>query len=455
MSFPYEPVPKTEQEKAWNYAINWTCTEKEETLQQVIKGGLGSGKSYISDNIFVLFILKLIIWVQNNCQRHNGFFYYNKIKFDTLNFIVIGRTVEETRETQFNEIVKTLKMLGLTEGVQFKYKLTPATITIFEKEIDKPTIKLISKTAEQPKAISGNNVCGIWADEIFLFSDEDVFKRLTGRLRFGGKGFPKILLYSGTPEPNDTSKGKFIKNMKTFTMPTIENATNLGDKYIENLKNVYTKEELRCYLYGEEIILKSGMVYYSFSENNISSDENDLKINPYTPLMVGVDFNVNPYCSFIGQQFGDKIIIQRGIELKNANTLDMIAEIEAIRVRVQHQADVYVYPDSNSGRQTGQIFKNYSADYSMFEDAGYYVFRLEQNPSLRVRTSATNVLFEKNKVQICKHKSLEMLLEDIKRAKWHEKNRGEFSIKKHRLDAMDYMLFLEIGMSIINQRNNF
>ena len=89
-----------------------------------------------------------------------------------------------------------------------------------------------------------------------------------------------------------------------------------------------------------------GRVYYEFDRGrNVTK----LDLLPNAPLMIGMDFNVNPMTAVVAQRSGDQCQIIHEMVLTNSNTQEMMDEIN----RKYQGRQGAVHPDpSGSARKT-------------------------------------------------------------------------------------------------------
>src|SRR3984893_1221519 len=108
-------------------------------------------------------------------------------------------------------------------------------------------------------------------------------------------------------------------------------------------------------------------VYHGFHlEENVV----ELEFSAYAPLLIGMDFNVNPMTAVVGQRAGDQCHIIDEIVLSNSNTQQMMQEI----ARRYDGREGVVHPDpSAESRKTSAPAGE--TDLTIIERAGYPVCR--------------------------------------------------------------------------------
>lgn len=141
-------------------------------------------------------------------------------------------------------------------------------------------------------------------------------------------------------------------------------------------------------LYAQEIEasfeLQSGRVYHAFSRDyNVT----DVPFIPGVPLLVGMDFNVNPMTAVVGQNVGGQCHISEEIVLSNSNTFEMMQEL---LLRYPHQRGV-VHPDpSGAARKTSAPVGQ--TDHVIIRQAGWDVYTVRPYPIVD-RINSVNAMF--------------------------------------------------------------
>ena len=91
------------------------------------------------------------------------------------------------------------------------------------------------------------------------------------------------------------------------------------------------------------------------------------------PVLVGMDFNINPMAAIVAQRAGEQIQVFDEIVLTNSNTPEMMREINR-RYAGRHGV---VHPDpSGVARKTSAPVGQ--TDFRIIEEAGWTVFRAKQ-----------------------------------------------------------------------------
>jgi hypothetical protein len=192
-------------------------------------------------------------------------------------------------------------------------------------------------------------------------------------------------LFIGSPKGRDHfydfySAAKFRENWATFRYAT-ENggyvpADELAALSVDMDPQLFAQEFGACF---EDM---QSRVYRAF---DLDKNVIELSRSP-SPLLVGMDFNVNPMTAVVAQRSGDQCHIIDEIVLYNSNTQQMMQEIN----RRYEGCEGIVHPDpSAESRKTSAPAGE--TDLTIIERAGWPVFR---NPPFKVvdRVNSVNAM---------------------------------------------------------------
>jgi hypothetical protein len=182
-------------------------------------------------------------------------------------------------------------------------------------------------------------------------------------------------LFIGTPRGRNHfydlyCSAKFRPNWATFLCSTKQ------DGYVPPDELAALACEMDPQLYLQEFCASfeetQSRVYHSFDlEKNVF----ELAISSYAPLLIGMDFNVNPMTAVVGQRAADQCHIIDEIVLPNSNTQEMMNEINR-RYEGRHGI---VHPDpSGVARKTSAPVG--LTDFAVIEQAGWLVYRATGYP---------------------------------------------------------------------------
>lgn len=268
-------------------------------------------------------------------------------------------------------------------GIDFKLNQQKSTI---ETAIG----RIIFRNMEQPDRIVGYEVAHSIVDELDTLPLEKaraVWNKIIARNRqkaytLEGKPVANTVGVVTTPEGFRFVYDRWVRNAaqgyELIKARTEENASNLPDSYIENLRNSYSSNLLAAYLDGEFVNLTAGSVYPEFDRNLNHTLE---RIQPGEPLHIGLDFNVNNMSAVICViRNGDPMALAEYIGVR-----DTPAMIALLKERhAGHQ--ITVYPDA-SGGATKSVNASLS-DITLLRSAGFTVLANNRNPAVKDRVMA-------------------------------------------------------------------
>ncbi len=248
--------------------------------------------------------------------------------------------------------------------------------------------RIVFRTMENPERIIGYEVAHSILDELDTLPTEKarlVWNKVIARNR-QKCSWPNTVAVATTPEGFRFVYDRWVKNPAPgyvlFRAKTMDNAANLPEGYIENLRNSYPSNLLAAYLEGEFVNLTHGRVYPEFDREANSSDA---ATKPGEPLFVGMDFNVGKMAAVIWVVRGrdphavDEIV-------GGYDTPDMIRQIQG---RYPGHR-INVYPDaSGGGRRSVDASQS---DLALLRQARFTVFVNSRNPAVKDRVLTANRL---------------------------------------------------------------
>lgn len=376
----------------------------------IYQGGFGSGKTFCGSLLGILL-----------CLQYPG-----------IKGLVVAETFPLVDGTTKEEWFKHLDAMGFIREVDWKYNVTDSTLRF---------IKLGSSVkfshCADPYKLRSREVGFIQIEEASQIQGA-TFKELLGRLRQtvlkDGKVLPRRRLFAHTnPEASkgwiyehfiektkstieyhdDTEEwtignhtgttryvtklveedveGTKIKVMYRLVLaPTTQNFF-LPPEYIAGMKSSFDGEFYRINVLGEFGDYTSGLVTKGFNKDRQLMP---LLYNPNYPLHLTCDFNVDPNCWFIAQQYDGTVYFLDEIIEENTNTEKCIQKF-INRYPPQGYPNIIVNGDASGGnKQTAAILgDNYAIIINNLRRAGYKVGnpRLRpKNPDVIVRINAWN-----------------------------------------------------------------
>lgn len=246
--------------------------------------------------------------------------------------------------------------------------------------------KIVFRNMEQPQRIVGYEVAHSLVDEIDTLPTDkarDAWNKIIARNR-QKCGMRNTVGVATTPEGFKFVYERWQKapapGYVMFRARTEDNAENLPEDYIPDLRASYPANLLAAYLDGEFVNLASGSVYPEFDRAlNVSRET----IQISEPLHIGQDFNV-------GQMASAVFVLRDGLphaidEL--TGILDTPSLIATIKARYAGHA-IFVYPDASGGSRHSN---NASiSDIALLRAAGFNVLAPNANPPVKDRVLAVN-----------------------------------------------------------------
>lgn len=249
--------------------------------------------------------------------------------------------------------------------------------------------RILFRTMEHPERIVGYEVAHSILDELDTLKTEkarEVWNKVIARNRQKIGNFPNTVGVVTTPEGFRFVWERWVRNKAPgyvlFKAKTLDNAHNLPEGYVDNLRNSYPSNLLAAYLDGEFVNLTAGSVYAEFDRNLNDTRET---IQPNDPLHIGMDFNVSHMAAVVFVlRDGEPHAVE---EL--TGVFDTPAMIGLIKKRYPgHQ--IMVYPDAS-----GQSRKSNNAsvsDLSLLQSAGFLVRSNPTNPAVKDRVLSMNAM---------------------------------------------------------------
>ncbi len=153
--------------------------------------------------------------------------------------------------------------------------------------------------------------------------------------------------------------------------------------------------EFRQEIMAEFVDLHRGKAYLSFSKDNLSESNpfcrNGERLSPYLPVIIGLDFNVNPMHWTLGQKRGDDFYWFDEIHIENTNTQECASEL--IEKIGRHSPGVIVVGDaSGNSRHTSASESDYVIICQALDAAGIRWDNRtpDANPPVKERVNTVN-----------------------------------------------------------------
>ena len=274
------------------------------------------------------------------------------------------------------------RLKGLLEDLEIKYK-----VLLKESKFITPYGEIWMRSMDNPDSIVSYSVGYSLVDEVDVVHSnkrDNAMKRISSRNSFK-KSTKNCIDFVSTPEGFGYMYNFFEKkaneNKVLFRISTLDNADNLGDGYIDGLREQYDPGQLDAYLLGKFVNLTSGSVYKNFERKQNHTDKG---IKKHDVLHIGMDFNITKMSAVVH-------VMEGGIKYAVAeltNIYDTDAMIRIINDRYTGYK-IVVYPDA-SGKNRNTSGKS---DVKLLIEAGYNIRVGGKNPFVRDRINAMNTAF--------------------------------------------------------------
>ena len=311
--------------------------------------------------------------------------------------------------------------------------------------------RILFRPVEEFERLRGTNLAWFGLDEL-TYTQEESWLRLEGRLRD-----PKATRLCGfgvwTPKGFDWVYRKFVSDpvpgYKAVQAQPFENRhllDKIGDFY-ERLRDSYDEKFYQQEVLGSYLSMDGGRVYSAFDRNE---HIRELAVNPGTPLLWALDFNVDPMSSLIVQQAGGVVKVVGEIVLRHSTTRRACEEF--LERFPRHDAGVTIYGDASGNQQqtTG------ATDYDMIREhfAAHSNVAVEYrvpkaNPSVRERINLTNRQLKSasGKIGLLVDPQCKELIKDFEQVCFKEDSnlidKDRDRMRTHLSDALGYVLWQE------------
>lgn len=296
--------------------------------------------------------------------------------------------------------------------------------------------KLYIQTAE--KRIRGPNWGYAGINELTMISLER-YREVQGRVRIKGALYPQIAS-SGTPEGvasefYEIFVEKPIQNSRVLYGDTRDNAHNLEPGYIDNILANYPSALADAYIRGLWVNMAGNRFYFSYDpkkHDKVNEPDNNATFH------VSMDLNVDPFCTAIWQQRGNRLVNVDEVVLEGGEGYRTENMLSALIARGYGPANSIIYPDPASKARNTRG----APDAEVMRRYGYEVRVKNVAPRFRERQINVNNRLDKMQIEIHPTKSPKLKKDLL--AVETDPITGE-KIKKnpkltHSSDGMDYMV---------------
>ena len=385
----------------------WDFLTSDKAINGLV-GGFGSGKTFV-------FLKKSLINLfkrTNSAGVSNGWIIYPTYDL-----------AEELFVQPFKELLDDINCPYEYNQSKHRFRTAAGNIKIYQ--------------LQKPQRIIGAELTFIGFDEFDVESWKNcdmAFKKAIGRMR----GSDNCEIYIVTsPEGYHYTHKIFVtddnEDRHLVKGKTTDNSY-LPKSYVKLLESNYDENLLKAYRDGEFVNLSALSTYHSFNrEKNVK----EVKYNPKKPIHIGQDFNTDPLCAVLWQEYNDKpnIRIFKTYSLSHAGEGDLLTERLCQQIKQDYPNNTYFsYPDA-----TGRA-KHSSARYSDIDilRRHFKVMVKHINPLVVNRVNAMNKALQDNLII---HPSCQDLINDLERTTNKPNTREIDKSNKeltHLTDALGY-----------------
>jgi len=288
--------------------------------------------------------------------------------------------IEDMLKKKFENLFETL-------GIRYKYKSSEEKYVTRYGEI-------WMRSMDNPDRIVSYSVGYSLIDEVDVVHPnkrEDAIKRISSRNSFK-KSTKNCIDFVSTPEGFAYMYQFFVKqaneNKKLLRLKTLDNKENLGEGYIDGLRESYDKHQLKAYLDGEFVNLTSYNVYHRFDRKKHHSDR---VIKDREHLHIGIDFNIGNISAIVHAIDDIPIAVDEITGVMDTQLMSNIIKEKYPNHRI------IVYPDSSGKNRSTNADKT---DIGILKNSGFLVKYRPKNPLVMDRIKNMNRMFENGNGEI-------------------------------------------------------
>jgi len=239
------------------------------------------------------------------------------------------------------------------------------------------------RSAEQGDALRGNKINFIVLDE-FYDLDEYIWQQVIRPALSDTKGHA---LFLGTPKAGNLHAKSLFENHLTKANWASFTYTTLEGGFVDKEEVDQARIDLDPRTFRQEYEAShetfTGLIFSEFGKHNIGEVKPP---GPNEAIILGTDYNVNPFFSVVGRVTKTGIEIFDEIVLNDSNTSELITEV---RTRYPlNPITAYTDPSGNQRRTSA----NGHTDHKLMQNAGFILKHHHTASLVRDRINAANSL---------------------------------------------------------------
>jgi len=247
------------------------------------------------------------------------------------------RMLEDSTKLMFFKVLNE-------KGMSYKYRASDNSVTIFGDT------RVLFRSMDNPEHLRGAEFGHFWIDEAGQLPDSTAFRIIMGRMS-ETKSTEPCGLVTTTPDGlnwlYDELVTKQYENKVKLYYASTEQNFSLLDEYVDRLKVLYDERFYAQEVLGKFIDIFAGQAYWNFDRTASVTTEYDY--DPRLPIKLCVDFNVDPMCWNIVQQwrYNDGRIVDVSVDEIHVRTASTELACREFLARYgKHEYGVYVYGDA-------------------------------------------------------------------------------------------------------------
>jgi len=282
------------------------------------------------------------------------------------------RMLEDATLPAFREILDRA-------GIKHKYRSSEGRLSLPWGS------RVLFRSADNPAHLKGPNLAWVGVDEGALIT-KAAWDVLISRIRHP-KAKRLAAFITTTPEGFNWLYDEFVVNKKRgyeiIRAHTSENI-HLPSEYVRDLEAAYDPLLVRQYIAGEFVNPAAGRVYSGFDRN--MHVRPGLVYDSSMPVIIAVDFNVNPLHAAVVQVDGDEVLVVDEIVLSSSNTYELCDEVRAR----YGGGSIVAYPDPTGRARKTAGSPDAPSDFAILMTRGFEVRARTRSPAVKDRINAVN-----------------------------------------------------------------
>ena len=389
--------------------------------------------------------------------------------------LICANTVRQLEDYTVSAFIETLK----ENSIIYEVKKSLKKIFVRVGKVNgKPLwAEVHYRSMENYNNIRGGEYGWIWLDEARDYKRE-AFQVILGRIGRKKTDFKQSIFITTTPKGEDWINDFFIDEESQEYLPGVElfrwtTADNhfLNPDYVKRLEDAYDPEFFRQEALAEIVDTTRGAFYAQFRTSMHILDDEFVDYDPHRPLIWCLDFNVDPFCTTIIQQYGSVTYVIDEIVIPDATCDEIVRELKERYPPDRHYSQLHIYGDATARGRNRQTKKSDWAaiDYALIHEmkhlGQYDIIKKvkKQNPRIMERIRSVNARFinAKGEKRLYILKKCKYTVRDCKRLKKkegsHEVDPAQIKADPrlgHCMDSVGYFIYSVFPLGKMESHRN-